>query len=232
MLQKRAQARYKTVHILEPLPEYAPDEVRKETPKQRMNIHNHMISEYTKAGYNPHIVPVLNTPEERANWILEDCNMPYLSKEAFVQNIFESITDGKEIPQEGTYVLQERIFDHHENEQQGFYINRLVATEDFTIAHANLSTFARHPSRTDEEIIVYADPLDEKKAESTEGREYMKQHIRRFVHKNKSQLYLREKGIRDFYKDTTKTIPYTKKGSQEVVQYVQEQVNLIKREHE
>ncbi len=64
-----AHLRYAQVFILELLPGYEPDEVRKETAEYRDSIHQALFNAYREFGYTPTVVPVLS-PHERAEFIL------------------------------------------------------------------------------------------------------------------------------------------------------------------
>lgn len=64
-----AHLRYTQVFILELLPGYTPDNVRKETAEYRQIIHRALYDAYKEFGYTPIVVPVLS-PEERATLIL------------------------------------------------------------------------------------------------------------------------------------------------------------------
>ena len=64
-----AHLRYTQVFILELLPGYTPDEVRKETAEYRISIHQALFEVYEQFGYTPIEVPVLSPPE-RTEFIL------------------------------------------------------------------------------------------------------------------------------------------------------------------
>ena len=64
-----AHSRYIQVFILELLPGYTPDTVRKETADYRHQIHQALFDAYEQFGYAPIVVPILS-PENRAEFIL------------------------------------------------------------------------------------------------------------------------------------------------------------------
>ncbi len=65
-----AHLRYHTVFILELLPGYQPDEVRKETSEYREVVHHALKEAYEEFGYKPVAVPVFS-PEQRVEFILK-----------------------------------------------------------------------------------------------------------------------------------------------------------------
>ena len=65
---KDAHLRYAQVFILELLPGYTPDTVRKETADYRHQIHQALFEAYEQFGYAPIVVPILS-PENRAEFI-------------------------------------------------------------------------------------------------------------------------------------------------------------------
>lgn len=62
--------RYAKVFILELLPGYTPDNVRKESAEYREKIHQALYDAYKEFGYDPIVVPAL-PPQERVAFILE-----------------------------------------------------------------------------------------------------------------------------------------------------------------
>lgn len=64
-----ARGRYNKVFLLEPLPNYENDSIRKETFKFQTAIHEAIKKSYEEFGYDICEVPVLN-PEERVNFVL------------------------------------------------------------------------------------------------------------------------------------------------------------------
>ena len=64
-----AHLRYAQVFILELLPGYSPDNVRKESTEYREAIHQALYDAYKEFGYDPIIVPVLSR-HERVEFIL------------------------------------------------------------------------------------------------------------------------------------------------------------------
>lgn len=64
-----AHLRYAKVFILELLPKYIPDEIRKETLEYRALIHRALGDAYQEFGYVPIVVPVL-PPAGRVEFIL------------------------------------------------------------------------------------------------------------------------------------------------------------------
>ncbi len=65
-----AHLRYHSVFILELLPGYQQDEVRKETSEHREAVHRAIRESYEEFGYKPVVIPVLS-PEDRLEFILK-----------------------------------------------------------------------------------------------------------------------------------------------------------------
>ncbi|MBI4181588.1 MAG: ATP-binding protein [Candidatus Aenigmarchaeota archaeon] len=69
LLEALAQASYHKVFLLQPLPLFENDHVRKETPEQRAELHNHLLQAYLERGYEVIQVPPFSV-EERVQFIL------------------------------------------------------------------------------------------------------------------------------------------------------------------
>ncbi|MBU6323545.1 MAG: ATP-binding protein [Patescibacteria group bacterium] len=67
-----ANARYDAVFLLDRLP-YKPDAVRTETPEEAARLHELLGEAYRSAGMKVIAIPVMETPEARADSILREC---------------------------------------------------------------------------------------------------------------------------------------------------------------